>query len=293
MKILVVSGFLGAGKTTFIETLTQKINGKPAILENEYGEVGIDGDLLKKEDLNIWELTEGCICCSMKANFAESILTIANTVEPEVLIIEPTGVGLLSAVMENIKKVEYERISILEPVTIVDPLCVERYIDEFEEIFVNQIQSSKMIILSKISLVTRDDISHAVEKIKELNPTANICTEDYLQCDEQWWDEIIETKWHEKLLKGDDSVTSQIENVGFTDVEFDDMYKFESYMSAVMNGRFGNIIRAKGFLPINGKWGKVDIVNKQYTLTPIDDMEESKLILIGTNIDRESLEKLF
>ena len=108
MKILVVSGFLGAGKTTFIRTLAERTKKDFAVMENEYGAVNVDGDLLEQtNDLNIWELTEGCICCSMQNDFATSILTIANTVDPEYLIVEPTGVGMLSKIIENIQKIEY------------------------------------------------------------------------------------------------------------------------------------------------------------------------------------------
>ena len=93
MKILLVSGFLGAGKTTFIEEMTRKVKKDFVVLENEYGEVGIDGDLLKKDYDKVWEMTEGCICCSMKSDFANSVMTIANSMDPEILIVEPTGVG--------------------------------------------------------------------------------------------------------------------------------------------------------------------------------------------------------
>ena len=131
MRILVVSGFLGAGKTTFIKELARRTREDFSVMENEYGQVGIDGQLLAEKEmpesgeedagkLNIWELTEGCICCSMKSDFASSILTIANTIDPEYLIVEPTGVGMLSNVMNNIRLIQYERISLLSPITILD-----------------------------------------------------------------------------------------------------------------------------------------------------------------------------
>ena len=97
MKILIVSGFLGAGKTTFIKALAKHTGKEFAILENEYGAAGIDKDRLETElasgTVNIWEMTEGCICCSAKGDFALSVLSIANAVDPEYLVIEPTGVG--------------------------------------------------------------------------------------------------------------------------------------------------------------------------------------------------------
>ena len=125
MKILVVSGFLGAGKTTFIRTLAERTKKDFAVMENEYGAVNVDGDLLEQtKDLNIWELTEGCICCSMQNDFATSIQTIANTVDPEYLIVEPTGVGMLSKIIENIQKIEYERITLLEPLRFWTVRCM-------------------------------------------------------------------------------------------------------------------------------------------------------------------------
>ena len=116
MKILIVSGFLGAGKTTFIKALARCTGKKFAVLENEYGAAGIDGDRLnqsmKNGEVNLWEMTDGCICCSAKGDFATSVLTIANAVDPEYLVVEPTGVGMLGHIVENLQQIEYERISL-------------------------------------------------------------------------------------------------------------------------------------------------------------------------------------
>ena len=103
MKILIVSGFLGAGKTTLIKEMANKTKRDFVIMENEYGDVDIDSNMLKDEGMNIWELTEGCVCCSMKQDFATSILTIANSLDPEFLIVEPTGVAKLGNIINNIK----------------------------------------------------------------------------------------------------------------------------------------------------------------------------------------------
>ena len=110
MNILIVSGFLGAGKTTFIRKLSEKTDKPFAVMENEYGGAGIDGNLLEQNRLKVWEMTEGCICCSKKSDFAMSVLTIANTVAPDYLVVEPTGVGMLSSVIANLRKIEYEHI---------------------------------------------------------------------------------------------------------------------------------------------------------------------------------------
>lgn len=294
MKILLVSGFLGAGKTTFIEEMTRKVKKDFVVLENEYGEVGIDGDLLKKDYDKVWEMTEGCICCSMKSNFANSVMTIANSMDPEILIVEPTGVGMLSSVMNNIKKVEYDRIQILEPVTIVDPMCIDLYKEEFQDIFIDQIKSSRMIIISKTEGLELDLIENAKKFIKDINPEADIFDGDYSRYDISWWEGILEKPW----ISRDDSkkgvaLESEIDNIGFTGVSFDSLLTFQSYMSAIMRARFGNIIRAKGFLKINDVWTKLDIVGENYTLKEIEPMDTSKIILIGTDLHKEELTILF
>lgn len=154
MKILVISGFLGAGKTTFIKALAKQTGKDFAILENEYGAAGVDGDVLKDSmdagKVNVWEMTEGCICCSTKGDFAASVLTIANSVDPEYLVVEPTGVGMLSHIMKNLQQIEYERISLLAPITIVDGYSYERFRREFPELYRDQIRSARTVILSKI-----------------------------------------------------------------------------------------------------------------------------------------------
>ena len=102
------------------------------MLENEYGTAGIDADRLRAEEgqspVIIWEMTEGCICCSAKGDFSLSVLSIANTIDPEYLVIEPTGVGMLGNVLENVKKIEYQQVSILSPVTIADIYSCRRYL---------------------------------------------------------------------------------------------------------------------------------------------------------------------
>lgn len=112
----------GRRKNYFYQGIGKTHKKDFAILENEYGAAGIDADRLRAEEgqspVNIWEMTEGCICCSAKGDFSLSVLSIANTIDPEYLVIEPTGVGMLGNVMENLKQIEYEHISILAPVTI-------------------------------------------------------------------------------------------------------------------------------------------------------------------------------
>ena len=112
MKIIIVSGFLGSGKTTFIEKLSKKLDDV-VILENDYAKANVDKDLLKNTGKEILSLEEGCICCSKQKDFATTVMSIENTINPEYLIIEPTGLGYLSKIIDNISPIEYEKIKIL------------------------------------------------------------------------------------------------------------------------------------------------------------------------------------
>ena len=109
MKIILITGFLGAGKTQFIKTLVEKTTKSIVILENEFGDLNLDGEYLKsnntQDDIKVWELTNGCICCSTNLDFTHSILTIANTINPEFLIIEPSGVAKIKNIIEKIKTI--------------------------------------------------------------------------------------------------------------------------------------------------------------------------------------------
>ena len=126
MKVIVISGFLGAGKTTFIKTMVRRTGKSFCILENEYAGSSVDTTVLEGEDdINVWEMTEGCICCTMKSSFANKIMNISQLLDPDYLIVEATGIGYLSRIISNIQTVEYERIRLMQAVTVVDAASVQ------------------------------------------------------------------------------------------------------------------------------------------------------------------------
>lgn len=127
MKILIVSGFLGAGKTTFIKELIRRTGQDIVILENEYGDTDIDkGELSSSGDISVLELMEGCVCCTVQEGFANSVLTIASALSPAFLIVEPTGAALLSRIIDNLSRITYGDISLLPPVTLVSPRGIDQ-----------------------------------------------------------------------------------------------------------------------------------------------------------------------
>jgi len=295
MNILVVSGFLGAGKTTFIRMLSEKTGKSFAVMENEYGETGIDGALLQQDRLKVWELTEGCICCSLKSDFASSILTIANTLDPEYLVVEPTGVGLLSAVMRNIGKIEYERIRLLEPLTIVDVHCVEDYLQKFGDIYADQIKSTPRIILSKIERTAAEERRRITALLRALNPHAEIVDTPYQNQPEDWWHNLFKNPHHKKNAAGlpEEEYDLNLETVSFTGFTIDTVTELLELSVAMMRGSFGAVYRVKGFVPIGEQWTRFDIVDRQYTVAVCAPMPKSKAVIIGERLDRNRLRTVF
>ena len=178
-KVDIVSGFLGAGKTTFIKRLLEEaVKGENIVLiENEFGEIGIDGGFLKNSGIEIREMSQGCICCSLVGDFASSLKEILTRYQPDRIIIEPSGVGKLSDVMKAIADVESElEVEHNSAVTVADAKKVRLYSRNFGEFFNNQIQFATTIVLSRTDIASQETIDAAVEIIKSLNPTAQIVT---------------------------------------------------------------------------------------------------------------------
>ena len=178
-KIDVVSGFLGAGKTTLIKKLlAEALNGsKTVLIENEFGEIGIDGGFLKESGIEIKEMNSGCICCSLVGDFGTSLKEVVNTYAPERILIEPSGVGKLSDVLKAVENVAKDMdVQVNSAVAVVDCMKCKMYIKNFGEFFINQIEYAGTIILSRTDKASQEKINEAVALIREHNAKATIIT---------------------------------------------------------------------------------------------------------------------
>ena len=184
-KIDIVSGFLGAGKTTLIKKLLNEAlkDSKVVLIENEFGEIGIDGGFLKDAGIEIKEMNSGCICCYLVGDFGTSLKEVMKTYKPERILIEPSGVGKLSDVMKAVQDVIDEHEVVLNSaVAVVDASKCKMYIKNFGEFFINQIEHAGTIILSRTGNISEDKLKKAVELIREHNTKATIITTP--------WDEL-------------------------------------------------------------------------------------------------------
>ena len=178
-KIDIVSGFLGAGKTTLIKKLLKEAlaGTKVVLIENEFGQIGIDGGFLKESGIEIKEMNSGCICCSLVGDFGTSLVEVLETYHPERILIEPSGVGKLSDVMRAVENVKADGETHLNSaVAVVDASKCKMYMKNFGEFFINQIEYAGTIILSRTGSMKQEKIEEAVALIRQHNEKAAVIT---------------------------------------------------------------------------------------------------------------------
>ena len=298
MKILVVSGFLGAGKTTFIQELVRRTGRDFAIYENEYGQADIDARRLRQDsDLKVWESTENCICCSGKQDFATSVLTISNTIDPEYLIVEPTGVAKLQSILDNVNQVAWERISLLAPVTVVDAVSWQSQRADFPEIFDNQLSAASSVVVSKLAPGSEDSAEPIRQLTAEMNPQAEVIAESsYADIPDEWWNSLLTRSLDGSVMTngtGEKDEGPDLETMALTHAELPSPTHLIWLLDAASAGVFGKLARAKGTLPCGNQWVKFDLVERAWAITGDEPQEESRCVFIGRDLLRQGLREVF
>ncbi|MEJ6456612.1 GTP-binding protein [Fusobacterium nucleatum] len=294
MKILLVSGFLGAGKTTFIKELAKNINLEFVVLENEYADIGVDKDFLDEKNLNVWEMSEGCICCSMKGDFKSSIKRIYSEINPEYLVVEPTGVGMLSSIIENIRDINNNDIEILSPITLIDITSFSEYLETFNSFFTDNLKNTGKVILTKLENSNYFEIENIKNEILKINNNLEIITDDYRNFQKEWFGEILNKSIDNKIIDKNFSLKTHINLRTFSkeNVNLKTMDELGLLLNRLVNGDFGKIYRAKGIVKIDGYWGKFNLVYKNFEMEPIIDAKGTKIVIIGNNLDIENLKNI-
>ena len=202
IKVDIISGFLGAGKTTVIKKLFESAyqGQKLVLIENEFGEIGIDGSFLKESGVNIKEINSGCICCSLVGDFATSMKEVIETYSPERIVIEPSGVGKLSDIVKAVNEIEGIEVNVLA--TVVDGPKCKVYMKNFGEFFDDQVRTANTIIISKTDKMQNDVLNQTIELLKQQNDHANIITTSIFNLDSKQLLALLEekTSLKDKLL---------------------------------------------------------------------------------------------
>ena len=205
-KVDIFSGFLGAGKTTLIKKLLEEAykGDKVVLIENEFGEIGIDGGFLKNAGVEITEMNSGCICCSLVGDFSEALKKVITEFEPDRILIEPSGVGKLSDVIKAVRDINNDEITLNSFTAVVDAKKCRMYMKNFGEFYNDQVESASCIILSHTTGVAEEKIDKCVELIRDKNKDATIVTTP--------WESIDGSKIL-KAMEGSVSLASELKKL--------------------------------------------------------------------------------
>ena len=293
MKIDIISGFLGAGKTTLIQKLIDEelYKEKIAIIENEYGEVAIDGTILSSGEIEVKEITSGCICCSITGDFKESIKEIVEKYKPERIIIEPSGVAKFSEVLSSIKSSNLNSVNINMKITLVDASNYKYYLDNFGEFYKNQLESAELIILNRTEALKTEEVDEICNSIKSIKSTLKIIT---TPLEKMTAKRIMEVA---KMQK--ENLTHEMhkvfENIGIETTKRFNKYKLNKLLNDLdRTDVYGEVLRAKGIVPIeDGKWIQFDYVPKNVDIKDFKSDYTGRICVIGKNLNKNNLKELF
>ena len=330
-KIDVFSGFLGAGKTTLIKKLLKEgYDGEKLVLiENEFGEIGIDGGFMKDAGIEVTEMNQGCICCSLVGDFGKALQKVLDEYNPDRIIIEPSGVGKLSDVIKAVMDIKSDEIVLNSYTTVCDASKIKMYMKNFGEFYKNQVETAKTIVLSRTQKLSEEKLAEAVAMIKELNDHATIVTTN--------WDEISgkqilaamenENKFAEDLLKEELEHHDEHEHHHhhedgeechchdhdhdehehhhhhhadevFTSFGVETAKRFtkeglEAALSKLSGEEFGTVLRAKGIVAGENGWFEFDFVPEEYEIRAGSPDVTGKMCVIGSKLDEEKIKALF
>lgn len=291
ISLNLISGFLGAGKTTVVTEIISQLKDKEkiAVLVNEFGKVGIDGDILQGKEIAVKEMPEGCICCTLKGSLLAALEEIAVELKPDRLLIEPTGLaqpGQIGELLQykDIKK--YYRLGSF--ITVVDALNYPRYYRAMKNMATEQLKIASKVIINKIDKVDKEEIESLLQIVKEANPGCSIFLTKY--------GEITS----DLLLEGKSpniKIAEELQKLPFLSYAYMgsglyDPEKLKEVMQKLVKGEYGEVIRAKGFFKIsNNRLLQVDLVMNEVNYQPVDMEVQSKFITIGQNLKEQLLEE--
>ncbi|MDD8048842.1 MAG: GTP-binding protein [Thomasclavelia sp.] len=330
-KVEIVSGFLGAGKTTLIKKLIKDSykNDKVVLIENEFGEIGIDGTFLQDSGVTINEINSGCICCSLVGDFEQALLEVINKYHPDRIIIEPSGVGKLSDIISAVLSVKSNEIDIDNLITVIDAKKVKMYIKNFGEFYNDQVKNASLLVLSRTDNMSDEEIDNCLHMLKDINPSApvvttpwdNISGDDILKANDiDLSKELIkecakeehhhdhehehhhdhehehhhdhENHHHDHEHHHHDHDADEVFNsIGFDTAKIFSKDELVGILDKLSNE---NVLRCKGFVDSgNNDWWYFDMVPDEFDIRLGKPMYSGKICVIGHDLSEKEMKDLF
>lgn len=309
VKVDIYSGFLGAGKTYLIKKLIKDsvYDKNIAIIENEFGEVSIDGAILRDSNIEVKEINSGCICCQVTGDFKEGILEVLEKFNPSKIIIEPSGVAKLTDIIDILKEKDInQKLKVDNVITVVDPEKFYSYKENFKYFYEDQIKNAKKIVLSRTQKIDSKLCNEIKLEIQKMNPKGKIIIKPWSQLSSY---EIIDDNEEDSIikkgLKGSFSLRKEKKEKKSAGEVFEtyaiypknkvskneliSKFKFISSTST-----YGDVLRAKGIVKFNdGSHGQFDFVKDEFVLRDIKTSSNNVISIIGVDLNKNELQNLF
>lgn len=298
-RVHIISGFLGAGKTTLIKKLLKNIDDSKVVIENEFGEVGIDGEIIARENYNVVELAEGCICCTLKTDFEASIKSVMADYKPKHIIIEPTGIGLLSDILKVFIETDLkEKLILTRPITVVDPTEYLLHIDNFGGFFKDQIANAGIIVISKAQLTDKETLDQVITSIRQINRQGEILVKDWKDFTDLDYNDLTNIEYQLdnskiKFIEVEKNMTKDLKTISIRKPREFSERQLRECLESLSQGKFGQVIRAKGF--VSGEDGDLEFsfVNSNFNISENTLKNKNRLCIIGKKLNKEKILKDF
>jgi G3E family GTPase len=300
LRTCLVTGFLGAGKTTFVLQRLRQSGGRVAVLVNEFGQLGIDGACMRAAGgLDVVEMPGGCICCSQRDGLVESVRQIAQELRPELLIIEPSGIAESSELLKALSAPSLAGVIRLEAVlAIVDAETFLEFAapDGFGAFFLDQVVNADLVLVNKADLVGEDVLAAVERRIAQLSPSALVQQTTFCQVAGDLPSGVRAPSLplsSGNALAGPAGLAG-LECLSLTPGRELSGEELDRFLAELSTGRFGRVMRGKGFVPVQGQGLlNLQIVGQRQTLEPLPPGVDARLTLIGHALEGERLRKFF
>jgi len=300
IKVDIVSGFLGAGKTSLIKKLIELYQGEKLVLiENEFGEIAIDGDLIEQEGMTVYEISSGCICCLMEKSFKETLTQVLETLQPDRILIEPTGISILSDIIKTIEGPAFKSyMTINSLVTVVDAVNYLDQADLFGAFFDDQIAHAWHLLISKSQLVDGAYLEVIRRSLKERNQGAAIISQSWDQINQESWQKLLEKPLDRMMEEAMDLKDRPCQEGLFKThpIFSDQCFTFEGLEAILKQISLDDemsLVRAKGLVKSFHGGLEFSLANKEISIRPWDQVTRGKACFIGTKLNVGLLDRLF
>lgn len=311
VKIDIISGFLGSGKTTLIKKILRycvAVGEQVVVIENEFGEVGIDGELLQKEGFTVYELAHGCICCTLKTDFATTLWEIVTKIKPDRVIFEPSGIFIPTEIISLLESPDLAaRCELNSLLTVVDCVNFQKMANHNFYFFEKQLQAASTLVLSKIQLVAQPEVEQITAALRQYNDRAAIIAEVWDDWDAQAPGKFLDRDLQAiggALIRDEAAATGHdhhdhedahgFDNIGFQTRKAYSRTEVSALLKRLSNPEFGTVLRAKGWLRgadpgQTGAFHEFSYINGQYTIQTFPAQPAGKVCIIGIGLQKQRL----